>query len=59
MEYQTKSGQSLGQVNSQSLKISKVDGKIKVNGKANVLAVVPASNVLIYVIDEVLLPPSK
>ncbi len=52
-------GQSLGQVNSQSIKISKVDGKIKVNGTANVLAVIPASNGLIYIIDEVLLPPAK
>lgn len=52
-------GQSLGQVNSQNITISKKDGKIKVNGTANVIAVIPASNGLIYVIDEVLLPPKK
>ena len=52
-------GQSLGQVNSQNVTISKKDGKIKVNGTANVLAVIPASNGLISVIDEVLLPPKK
>lgn len=52
-------GQSLGQVNSQNVKISKDGDKIKVNGTANVIAVVPASNGLIYVIDEVLLPPKK
>lgn len=52
-------GQSLGQVNSQNVKISKSEDKIKVNGTANVLNVIPASNGLIYVIDEVLLPPQK
>jgi uncharacterized surface protein with fasciclin (FAS1) repeats len=52
-------GQSLGQVNSQGVKITKTGDKIKVNGTANVLAVIPASNGLIYVIDEVLLPPKK
>lgn len=52
-------GQVIGQVNSQNITISKKDGKIKVNGTANVLAAIPASNGLIYVIDEVLLPPKK
>ncbi|MBS1585902.1 MAG: fasciclin domain-containing protein [Bacteroidetes bacterium] len=52
-------GQVLGQVNSQSVKITKADGKIKINGSANVLTVIPASNGLIYVVDEVLLPPKK
>lgn len=52
-------GQSLGQVNSQNIKITKSGDKIKVNGTANVVAVIPASNGLIYVIDEVLLPPKK
>ncbi len=52
-------GQSLGQVNSQNIRITKSGDKIKVNGTANVVAVIPASNGLIYVIDEVLLPPKK
>ena len=52
-------GQTIGQVNSQNITISKKDGKLKINGTANVLAVIPASNGLIYVIDEVLLPPKK
>ena len=52
-------GQSLGQVNSQNIKITKSGDKITVNGTANVIAVIPASNGLIYVIDEVLLPPKK
>jgi uncharacterized surface protein with fasciclin (FAS1) repeats len=52
-------GQSIGQVNSQNITISKKDGKLKVNGSANVIAAIPASNGIIYVIDEVLLPPKK
>lgn len=52
-------GQIIGQVNSQNITISKKDGKIKINGTANILAAIPASNGLIYVIDQVLLPPQK
>lgn len=53
-------GQSIGQANGDNITITKTaDGKIKVNGKANVIAAIPASNGLIYVIDEVLLPPAK
>lgn len=52
-------GQVIGQVNSQNITISKKDGKLKINGTANVLAAIPAANGLIYVIDEVLLPPKK
>lgn len=53
-------GQKIGQANGDNITISKsADGKLKVNGTANVLAAIPASNGLIYVIDEVLLPPAK
>ena len=52
-------GQSIGQVNSQNIKITKKDGKIMVNGTANIVATIPASNGIIYVVDEVLLPPKK
>ena len=52
-------GQSLGQVNSQNITISKKDGKIMVNGTAHVIGTVMASNGIIYIIDEVLLPPKK
>ncbi len=53
-------GQTIGQANGQNITINKsADGKMKVNGKANVMAAIPASNGLIYVIDEVLLPPAK
>ena len=52
-------GQSIGQVNSQNITISKKDGKIKINETANIVATITASNGIIYVIDEVLLPPKK
>lgn len=49
-------GQSLGQVNGGNIKITLVDGKPVVNGKAHILASIPTSNGIIHVIDEVLLP---
>lgn len=53
-------GQTIGQANGDNITISKsADGKIKINGKANIVAAIPASNGLIYVVDEVLLPPAK
>ena len=52
-------GQSVGQVNGGNISISKKDGKIMVNGTANVVASIPASNGIIHVIDGVLLPPKK
>jgi uncharacterized surface protein with fasciclin (FAS1) repeats len=52
-------GQSIGQVNGGNITISKKDGKIMVNGTANVIATVPASNGIVYIIDAVLLPPVK
>jgi uncharacterized surface protein with fasciclin (FAS1) repeats len=51
-------GQILGQVNGGNITITKKDGKILVNGKATIIASIPASNGIIHVIDEVLLPPS-
>ncbi len=50
-------GQSLGQVNGKNITLSVKDGKYMVNGKATIIASVSASNGIIYVIDEVLLPP--
>ncbi|GAB2652208.1 fasciclin domain-containing protein [Flavihumibacter cheonanensis] len=49
-------GQILGQANGGNITISVKDGKVMVNGKATILASVPASNGIIHVIDEVLLP---
>ncbi len=49
-------GQKIGQVNSQNITVAKEGNNIKINGKANVVGTVRASNGIIYVIDEVLLP---
>lgn len=50
-------GQSLGQVNGKNILLNVKDGKYMINGKASIVASVPASNGIIHVIDEVLLPP--
>lgn len=50
-------GQILGQVNGKNITVTIKDGKYMVNGKATIVASVPASNGIIHVIDEVLLPP--
>lgn len=53
-------GQTLNQVNGQNITVQKTtDGKITINGKANIVTSIPAANGIIHVIDEVLLPPSK
>jgi len=49
-------GQSIGQVNGGNIKITIKDGKPVINGKAHIIASIPASNGIIHVIDEVLLP---
>jgi uncharacterized surface protein with fasciclin (FAS1) repeats len=51
-------GQTINQVNLDNVKIGVKDGKYTVNG-ANIIATVPASNGVIYVVDAVLLPPAK
>ena len=50
-------GQTIGQVNGSNITISKKDGKIMINGVANIIGSVPASNGIVYIIDAVLLPP--
>jgi uncharacterized surface protein with fasciclin (FAS1) repeats len=57
-EYLT-DGMSLGMVNGDNVTVSVKDGKIVLNGSANVIASIPASNGIIHVIDAVLLPPAK
>ncbi len=54
-----KDGMTIGMVNGGKVTVTKgADGKIKIND-ANILAAVPASNGMVYVIDAVLLPPTK
>jgi uncharacterized surface protein with fasciclin (FAS1) repeats len=52
-----KDGQVLNEVNGKNITLQVKDGKVMINGKANIIASVPASNGIIHVIDEVLLPP--
>lgn len=51
--------QTLNMVDGSDLHITVKDGKPVLNGKANIIASIPASNGMVYVIDEVLTPPSK
>lgn len=53
---QMRDGQKLNQVNLKNVTLGVKDGKVTVNGKANIIASVPASNGIIHVVDEVLLP---
>jgi uncharacterized surface protein with fasciclin (FAS1) repeats len=53
-------GQTLNEVNSGNITIQKsADGKITINGKAHIIASIPAANGIVHIIDEVLLPPAK
>jgi uncharacterized surface protein with fasciclin (FAS1) repeats len=52
-------GQVINQANLKNITINIKDGKMIVNNTANVVATVPASNGIVYVIDAVLLPPNK
>ena len=54
-----KDGQVIGQANGDNITLSVKDGKVMVNGSANIVASIPASNGIIHVIDAVLLPPAK
>jgi uncharacterized surface protein with fasciclin (FAS1) repeats len=49
-------GQTLNQVNGGNVKIAMENGQPLINGKAHIIASIPASNGIIHVIDEVLLP---
>ena len=52
-------GQTLGMVNGDNVTVSVKDGKTMLNNSATIIASIPASNGMIYVIDGVLLPPAK
>jgi uncharacterized surface protein with fasciclin (FAS1) repeats len=51
-------GQTINQANLKNITVAIKDGKMIINNTANVVATIPASNGIIYVIDEVLLPPA-
>ena len=50
-------GQTLGMVNGDNVTLTIKEGKMTLNGSANVIASVRASNGWVHVIDAVLLPP--
>lgn len=52
-------GQVIGMANGDNITLSVKDGKVMVNGTANIIATIQASNGIIHVIDGVLLPPAK
>lgn len=53
---QLQDGQILGMVDGKNITIKIVNGKPLINGKANIVASVPASNGIVHVIDAVLTP---
>jgi uncharacterized surface protein with fasciclin (FAS1) repeats len=57
-EENVRGGMTLNQVNLENVTLNKTDGKMTVNG-ANVLGSAKASNGIVYIIDQVLLPPTK
>jgi uncharacterized surface protein with fasciclin (FAS1) repeats len=52
-------GQKINMANLGDITLSVKDGKVIVNGTANVIASIPTANGIIHVIDAVLLPPAK
>ena len=54
-----KDGQTIGMVNGDNITVSVKDGKVTLNGSANIVASVQASNGMVHIIDAVLLPPAK
>ena len=52
-------GQKINMANLGDITVSVKDGKVMVNGSANVITSIPAANGIIHVIDAVLLPPAQ
>ena len=52
-------GQVIGQANGDNITITLKEGKVLVNGTAQIVASIPASNGIIHVVDAVLLSPAK
>src|SRR6187551_174466 len=50
-------GQKINMANLGDITLSVKDGKVMVNGTANIIASIPAANGIIHVVDAVLLPP--
>jgi len=52
-------GQKVGMANGDDIIVTVKDGKVMLNNSATIIASIPASNGIVYVIDAVLLPPTK
>jgi uncharacterized surface protein with fasciclin (FAS1) repeats len=52
-------GQRIGMVDGGDVTITKKDGKTFLNGNAEIVASIPASNGIIHVVNNVLLPAAK
>lgn len=52
-------GQTLNMANSGNVKVTVADGKVTLNGHADVIGAVPASNGIVHVVDGVILPPAN
>ena len=52
-------GQKINMANLGDITLSVKDGKVTVNGTANVISSIPTANGIIHVVDAVLLPPAK
>lgn len=50
-------GMTINMANAQNVTVQVKDGKVMLNNSANIVASVPASNGIIYIVDAVLLPP--
>ena len=50
-------GRSLGMVDGGNIKVSVKNGKTYINGNAEIVASIPATNGVIHVVNQVLLPP--
>lgn len=55
-EDQFTDGQNLGMVDGKNITIKMVNGKPTINGTTNIVATVPASNGIVYAVDNVILP---
>lgn len=54
-----KEGQTLNMVSGDDLQVGVNNANVMLNGKANIVSSIPAANGIVYVIDEVLLPPAE
>ena len=52
-------GQTLGMVNGDNVTVNVKDGKVTLNNTVHIIASIQASNGIVHIVDDVLLPPAK